>query len=137
MSILEKHFKRAVTLAEQRNELLMPSSPTLDDLYIKLCYTNLMQWKLEDEARRKDLSEEEFRAVIGSIQSSNSDRTKVMERIDHKLSSLVRKDLSQAKESSSSLLYHQTLGQVLDILSILHVRYYHAERAQTVGLEAP
>lgn len=113
----------------------------IDGLVDRICYVNFRQWQLEDALRTPDLGAEAAFDTIKRIQASNAERTQLMEQIDRYF---IQK-MAEGEEAGISVLgataenvgnvveFHETLGQLVDILSILYVRRYHTEKLATDG----
>lgn len=122
----------------------------VDALVDRICFVNFRQWQLEDVLREPGISAENAFATIKRIQASNAERTQLMEQIDRYYVNVtaenpasVHSENRQGEESTQQVdknaetvvEFHETLGQMLDILSILYVRRYHTEQLLEQGFE--
>ncbi|MDQ4076370.1 MAG: DUF4254 domain-containing protein [Chloroflexota bacterium] len=128
------------------------SEHAIDNLVDRICYVNFRQWQLEDAIRDPEINAEQAFVLIKQIQASNAERTRMMELIDryyvnqrtHQLAAgnATTKDGFPACPSAGDDLdgtgaveFHETLGQLVDILSILYVRRYHTAQLMAQGFE--
>lgn len=91
-------------------------------------FRNFTLWNLEDEARRRQVSDSFIASIKRSIDPVNQSRNDLMERIDQAiLSAFAAVDLRASEQHS------ETAGMMVDRLSILALKIWHmgrnAERA--------
>lgn len=96
------------------------------NLLKRLCVTNAEQWTLEDNVRIQGLSDTEIARLKRKIDSCNTQRVCLIEEMDsYFLNSeitRVRRNMIQPYRNS------ETLGQLLDRISILKLKEYHITR---------
>jgi len=98
----------------------MPTGEDLPLLVLAQHYCNFMLWGLEDEARRRDVTDSVIAEVKRSIDGWNQARNDLVERVDEKiLADLPRADPLVAEQHS------ETVGQMIDRLSILSLKIWH------------
>jgi len=84
---------------------------------------NLMIWRLEDEARRRDVGDARIAAVKRAIDPWNQRRNDLMEEIDARIvESFAKVDTGQAE------LHSESAGMIIDRLSILALKIGNMER---------
>jgi hypothetical protein len=98
----------------------MPAGDDLGALVLAQHYCNFTLWALEDEARRRDVGDSVIAGVKRSIDGWNQKRNDMMERIDEALlAALPAPDPAVAEQHS------ETVGQMIDRLSILSLKIWH------------
>ena len=109
-------------------DLLEPPCPKFhsDDHLSKLFYqkvwVDIIQWHLEDEIRRKDLTPDNFISIKRNIDTLNQTRTEKVEKIDFFLSELL-----QPEKLNINVFRTESLGWAIDRLSILQLKLFHME----------
>ena len=113
------------------------SNSDVDNLTDRICYVNFRQWQLEDAIREPSLTPGSALRLIRQIQASNAERTSIIEMIDRFYEAVKQQRAGTDRHASEHNLLesHETLGQLLDILSILYVRKYHTEQLLGQGFE--
>jgi hypothetical protein len=109
------------------------NSNSIDGLVDRLCYVNFRQWKLEDDIRESTIAPERALALIRAIQASNSERVGLIERIDRYFVEKERKE--SLDDAGEKVEFHETLGHILDALSILYIRKYHLKQLIAQGFD--
>jgi hypothetical protein len=100
-----------------------PERPTssLQDLLLAVHQANYRIWKLEDEARRTDVPDAHIAQVKRQIDQWNQRRCDLVESVDDRFlaeaGALPRPDAEQHSE---------TVGMIVDRLSILALKVHHA-----------
>jgi len=108
-------------------EIRLDSSTNIDNLVDRLCFVNFCQWHLEDALHDPSLTPEKALELVRALQSSNIERIFLIEQIDRYLMDARGKD-DIIVAPQTELGFHETLGQLLDSLSIAYIRKYHMER---------
>lgn len=105
----------------EKEKLNFQPGKTLKSLiqYQHLC--NIRLWHLEDQARRKDVPDRTIAEVKRRIDQENQKRNDAIEKIDAVFISL----LEQAGKNFKGELHSETLGSIIDRLSILSLKIYH------------
>lgn len=124
-------------------EIPLPAASDIHALVDRICFVNFRQWQLEDELRVPGISADQAFATIKRIQASNAERTQLMEQIDRYYVSLTAENPAVEPSASHEIgadaapvvEFHETLGQLIDILSILYVRRYHTVQLSEQGFE--
>lgn len=105
---------------------------SIHDILIKKSWIDTVQWHLEDIIRRPDLESSEFVKIKRRIDSSNQERTDLVEKIDDWF-------LEQFKSvipKSNARLNTETPAWVIDRLSILMLKIFHMnEQTQRTDAE--
>lgn len=130
-------FDAVVDQYERNQETALPDAPSVNELVDRLCYVNLRQWSLEDEARAEDLNADNCLRLMRAIQRSNSERSWLISQIDRMLAGTPSVEYNDRHPQEKRLIYHETIGQIVDILVILQVRRYHMRRAAKDGALPP
>ena len=123
----------AVQKCIKGNIIPLGSKPSIGNMVDRLCYVNYRQWQLEDAARDSTLSAEKALELLRAIQSSNAERNKLWDLIDKAYLRRQRATLGAAGEQE--LECHETLGQLLDTLSVLYIRKYYIECQIALGVK--
>ena len=93
---------------------------TLKNLLFEKCWIDTVQWHLEDFIRKPDLDPKKGLEIKYRIDTSNQDRTDIVEKIDdyyfHKY-----KDIKSKKNRINT----ESPGWVVDRMSILCLKIYH------------
>jgi hypothetical protein len=122
-------------------EVPLQSERAIDNLVDRICYVNFRQWQLEDAIREPGISAEAAFDLIKQIQASNAERTRMMELIDrYYVAQQAAANRSPTPPPAvtdaapdDTIEFHETLGQLVDILSILYVRQYHTAQLMARG----
>jgi hypothetical protein len=110
------------------------NSNCVDSMVDRLCYVNFRQWKLEDDIREPAIAPERALELIRAIQASNSERVSLIEQIDRYF---VEREIEESLGGTEDKVeFHETLGHVLDALSILYIRRYHLKRLIAQGFDS-
>jgi len=94
-------------------------------LVCRQCGFNYLLWHEEDIARSPDVSDEDISLVKRSIDRYNQQRNDAIEQVDDWLTA--RLNELNVVPRSDARLNSETLGSVIDRLSILALRIYHLE----------
>ncbi len=95
--------------------------PGLAGQYFQKAWIDTVQWHLEDEIRRLDLTGPEVLDIKRRIDALNQARTDAVEALDRQLQA----DLQPSPPSGSSSPRTESLGWALDRLCILQLKRYH------------
>ncbi|NOT37092.1 MAG: DUF4254 domain-containing protein [Saprospiraceae bacterium] len=99
----------------------VPDSNSLENILIKKCWIDIVQWHLEDIIRRPDLDPLQFIEIKRKIDSSNQERTDCVESIDEYL----LEEFNSVKIQDEPRLNTETPAWVIDRLSILMLKIFH------------
>lgn len=129
-------FQRAIEAYHAQLDL-DPACPetlvSLDGHFFKKAWIDTVQWHLEDEIRRPDLSGPEVLALKRRIDELNQARTDAVEAIDRYLQA----ELQPIPPPTEKALRTESLGWALDRLCILQLKRYHmAEEVARGGVHA-
>lgn len=117
-------FQRAIAAYHAQSDL-DPACPEtaigLESQLFQKAWIDTVQWHLEDEIRRPDLSGPEVLALKRRIDALNQARTDAVEALDRQLQS----ELQPTPPSGASALRTESLGWALDRLCILQLKRYH------------
>jgi hypothetical protein len=120
-----KHaFQRAIEAYHAQSEVDPACPETADGFespFFQKAWIDTVQWHLEDEIRRPDLSGPEVLALKRRIDALNQARTDAVEALDRQLQS----QLQPTPPSGASALRTESLGWALDRLCILQLKRYH------------
>lgn len=95
----------------------------LATLVIAQHFCNFSLWRLEDEARRRDVSDSVIADTKRAIDRWNQLRNDRVEQIDRALLSRF-----ESVDTSSAALHSETAGMMVDRLSILALKIFHMRR---------
>lgn len=131
MAVAQWHAKEPDALELERMEATLPKVPSpeqLERLALLQHHENFQLWHTEDTARRTDVGPEVIAECKRMIDAFNQRRNDRIERLDACLVALIEplvpKDAPRRHNT-------ETLGSVLDRLSILALKMYHmAEEAE-------
>lgn len=132
-------MQRVIERCAAGEQFPLQPEQTIDHLVDRLCYVNFRQWQLEDAIRDPEISAEQGFALVKQIQDSNAERTGLMELIDRYYvaqrtpATAQRAAAESAPAGVEMIEFHETLGQLVDILSILYVRQYHTAQLRAQG----
>ena len=90
------------------------------ELWKHKAWIDCVQWHMEDEIRRTDLSGDDIVALKRRIDRSNQDRTDAVEQLDQWLQKEIQPQLAPQGARRT-----ETLGWALDRLSILQLKRFH------------
>lgn len=88
---------------------------------------NFRQWHIEDIARRKDIDAAALAQCKYDIDASNQRRTDAFELVDEHLVSRLRQFIPPVQEGRRPRHNTESLGMVVDRLSILALKIFHME----------
>ena len=98
----------------------------LASLVLAQHFCNVNLWDREDQARRRDTSDAYIAETKRAIDGWNQRRNDLIERIDETVLDALRAvDLAHAEQHS------ETVGQIIDRLSILSLKIWHMARYAT------
>jgi hypothetical protein len=97
----------------------------LRDLVLAQHLINFRQWHIEDVARRKDIDAAALAKCKYDIDSSNQKRTDAFELVDEHLVNRLRQFIPPLKEGQIPCHNTESLGMVVDRLSILALKIFH------------
>ncbi|MFC1508545.1 DUF4254 domain-containing protein [Candidatus Omnitrophota bacterium] len=112
-SLYNRSFNKAVSSIVEKN---------LNELLV----TNFTLWGFEDEARRKDVPDQEIANLKRNIDRENQKRHNLIDKIDE----LLREDIKDKSKGSNDTLplNTETPASILDRLIILALRKYHLKK---------
>lgn len=88
---------------------------------------NVRLWHLEDQARRRDVPDKVIARIKRAIDKENQERNDLIEKMD----AAVLHALATVGKNRKGELHSETLGSIIDRLSILSLKIYHVwEEAQ-------
>lgn len=100
----------------------MPAAPTTDSqLFFTKCWVDTVQWHLEDEIRRTDISPAEALEFKRRIDASNQKRTDLVEQLDDHF----MERFESVTPVPSARLNTESPAWAIDRLSILALKIYH------------
>ena len=88
---------------------------------------NFRQWHIEDVARRKDIDASVLAQCKYDIDASNQKRTDAFELVDEHLVNRLRQFIPSVKKGERARHNTESLGMVVDRLSILALKIFHME----------
>ena len=97
------------------------SSNFFDKMIYDKCWIDTIQWHLEDIIRVPDISPDEALKIKRRIDSSNQDRTDMVEELDDYFFD----EFSNSSPSKQATLNTETPAWAVDRLSILSLKIYH------------
>jgi hypothetical protein len=95
----------------------------------RLCLVNCFQWHLEDECRASYDDHGRIAALKHAIDASNARRVRRIDELDER----IVRDLAAPGENGTPALV--TPGNLLDRISILELKRYHARGAAAAGID--
>ncbi|MFZ2205527.1 MAG: DUF4254 domain-containing protein [Minisyncoccia bacterium] len=124
-------MEQVIKSCENGYEIIITSDSNIAELIDRLCFVNFRQWNFEDAIRDKSISHEDALILIRKIQSSNSERNQLIEMIDK---NYLKKEIIKVSNSRIQVVYHETLGQIIDILSVFYIRKFHLRKMLKSGI---
>ncbi|MDA7950676.1 MAG: DUF4254 domain-containing protein [Pirellulaceae bacterium] len=113
---VDNPYERNVGEAEAENG-------ALETLVCRQFQYNFLLWHQEDIARSEEVSEKELAQVKRNIDGYNQKRNDWIEKIDDRISeTLVQNGVTVSEETPMNT---ETIGSVIDRLSIMALRIYH------------
>ena len=102
--------------------LVLPFAPSsFENLLYQKNWIDTVQWHLEDIIRATDINSTELVAIKRRIDASNQDRTDRVEQIDDVFVAA----FANVQAQSAARLNSETIGWLLDRMSILQLKVYH------------
>jgi len=108
-----------------------PHKEELDFLLYKKCQIDTIQWHVEDEIRRQDISDQELVGFKRKIDKLNQERTDTVELLDD----LVVNKFKDVKKIPNAKMNSETPAWLIDRMSILELKIFHM-REQTERKDA-
>ena len=96
-------------------------SSSLEKIIYNKCWIDTVQWHLEDIIRKPNIEPSEALKIKRRIDSSNQDRTDMVEELDD----YFFKKYSSENSKQESILNTETPAWAVDRLSILSLKIYH------------
>ena len=96
-------------------------SSSLEKIIYNKCWIDTVQWHLEDIIRKPNIEPSEALKIKRRIDSSNQDRTDMVEELDD----YFFKKYSSENSKQESILNTETPAWAIDRLSILSLKIYH------------
>ena len=97
------------------------NSKSFEKMIYNKCWIDTIQWHLEDIIRVPDISPDEALKIKRRIDSSNQDRTDIVEELDD----YFFEKYSNYTQSKLAILNTETPAWAIDRLSILALKIYH------------
>ena len=113
-------------------KFIKPNGIRFQELLTSLHSCNYYQWLLEDEVRKK-LSCEHLIIIKREIDVSNFARNKYMESIDELI--VKKYNINQNSDFSKKYLNSETIGQLLDRLSILLLKSFFINLSNGIKID--
>lgn len=129
-------FRQAIDSYHRFNDIdhLVDSpfeSGTLDNLLFTKCWIDTAQWHMEDEVRDPEIEPAEALKWKRRIDSSNQDRTDIVELID----SYFLQQYQHVTPKPGARINTESPAWAIDRLSILHLKIYHMrEETERIGI---
>ena len=102
--------------------LVLPFAPSsFENLLYQKNWIDTVQWHLEDIIRATDINSTELVAIKRRIDASNQDRTDRVEQIDDVFVAA----FANIQPQPAARLNSETIGWLLDRMSILQLKVYH------------
>lgn len=102
-------------------------SLSLEKIIYDKCWIDTIQWHLEDIIRKPNINPEEALKIKRRIDSSNQDRTDMVEELDDYFFD----KFSNSKPSNDAILNTETPAWAIDRLSILSLKIFHMNEEAT------
>ena len=126
-SICNEVFKRVIDEyhvldsidAEKKNPFI--DQPSLEKIIYDKCWIDTVQWHLEDIIRKPNINPEEALKIKRRIDSSNQDRTDMVEELDD----YFFEKYSNTSPLKDAILNTETPAWAIDRLSILSLKIFH------------
>ncbi len=114
-----------------QHQMCLPPGEDLMALGLRQHRCNFDLWHVEDEARRQDVSEAVIAACKRKIDVLNQERNDLMEVLDQWFVAVIASFPAQRGLASEVPGHTETLGAVVDRMSVLSLKIYHmAEEAR-------
>lgn len=131
-----KIFEQVVIDYHQCNDIFKTPQPpfennSLESILYKKCWIDTAQWHMEDEIRSPDIQAVEVVKWKRAIDSSNQDRTDIVEVID----SYFYHKYKDIKPRADARINTESPAWAIDRLSILALKIYHM-REETLRTDA-
>ena len=117
-SINEYHIKDSV---DQTFENRFSKDQVFESMMCKKAWIDTVQWHLEDIIRKPDIESDKALKIKRRIDSSNQERTDMVEMIDD----YFFEEYSKSKASPNAILNTETPAWAIDRLSILALKIFH------------
>lgn len=101
----------------------LPMKPELKRLISRQHWCNIRLWHLEDQARREDVLDSVIASVKRKIDRENQQRNDAIEALDQ----WFLNDFAKRGWNSQGEVHSETLGAMIDRLSILSLKIYHVD----------
>jgi hypothetical protein len=119
-------------LDEVIRDYLARGSQSLEVAVFLLCFINFRQWTLEDKIRQTELTSDDGWQIARAIRVSNDQRVTQIEIIDNLLCGENKSDTIQPSfDYDKNFINSETPGQVIDRLSVLHIRLFALQKASS------
>jgi len=126
-SICNKVFKTAIddyhisNSVNEKNNNPFKDSSSLEKIIYNKCWIDTVQWHLEDIIRKPNIEPSEALKIKRRIDSSNQDRTDMVEELDEYFFT----KYSSENSNQDAILNTETPAWAVDRLSILSLKIYH------------
>jgi len=135
-ALCNKIFEQVVIDYHQYNNIFKTPEPpfedtSLDSILYKKCWIDTAQWHMEDEIRSPDIQPTDVVKWKRSIDSSNQDRTDIVEVID----SYFYHKYKDIQPKTDARINTESPAWAIDRLSILALKIYHM-RGETLRTDA-
>ena len=131
-AVAEWHMAEPETIESDFNA---DASEFLRQLVLAQHLVNFRQWHIEDVARRKDIDASALAQCKYEIDASNQRRTDAFEAVDEHLVHRLGQFIPPLQEGERPRHNTESLGMVVDRLSILALKIFHMEE-QTLRTDA-
>ena len=121
--ISDNQYQQVVDWHENEPELeTLQADGLLNTFIVSNSICNYKLWHEEDFARRKDVNDSDIARVKRNIDGWNQKRNDFIEKIDEEFISSLQAEITMDKSSRQN---SETMGSIMDKLSIINLKIYH------------